>query len=50
MSQLKALGRVEAPEDVASSVSYLASWDPDYVTGQSVMMDGASSSLKGPRR
>ena len=39
MSQLKALGRVEAPEDVASSVSYLASWDPDYVTGQSVMMD-----------
>jgi meso-butanediol dehydrogenase / (S,S)-butanediol dehydrogenase / diacetyl reductase len=40
MSQLIALGRVETPEDVASSVSYLASWDSDYVTGQSVMMDG----------
>ena len=40
MSQLIALGCVETPEDVASSVSYLASWDSDYVTGQSVMMDG----------
>ncbi len=40
MSQLLALGRVETPEDMASSVSYLASWDSDYMTGQSVMIDG----------
>ena len=35
-----ALGRVEEPEDVASFVSYLASPDSDYMTGQSVMIDG----------
>lgn len=39
-SQLIALGRVEEPEDVASFVSYLASKDSDYMTGQSVMIDG----------
>jgi meso-butanediol dehydrogenase / (S,S)-butanediol dehydrogenase / diacetyl reductase len=39
-SQLIALGRVETPEDVASFVSYLASRDSDYMTGQSVMIDG----------
>ena len=39
-SQLIALGRVETPEDVASFVSYLASEDSDYMTGQSVMIDG----------
>ena len=38
-SQLIALGRVEEPEDVAS-FSYLASSDSDYMTGQSVMIDG----------
>ena len=35
-----ALGRVSVPEDVASYVSYLASPDSDYMTGQSVMIDG----------
>lgn len=35
-----ALGRVEEPSDVASFVSYLASRDSDYMTGQSVMIDG----------
>ncbi|MEU4048594.1 acetoin reductase [Streptomyces olivaceus] len=35
-----ALGRVEEPADVASFVSYLASRDSDYMTGQSVMIDG----------
>lgn len=35
-----ALGRVEEPSDVASFVSYLASPDSDYMTGQSVMIDG----------
>jgi meso-butanediol dehydrogenase/(S,S)-butanediol dehydrogenase/diacetyl reductase len=39
-SDLIALGRVEEPEDVAAFVSYLASRDSDYMTGQSVMIDG----------
>ncbi len=39
-SQLIALGRVETPEDVACFVSYLASKDSDYMTGQSVIIDG----------
>jgi meso-butanediol dehydrogenase / (S,S)-butanediol dehydrogenase / diacetyl reductase len=39
-SELIALGRVEEPEDVAAFVSYLASHDSDYMTGQSVMIDG----------
>ena len=39
-SQLITLGRVQTPEDVATFVSYLASSDSDYMTGQSVMIDG----------
>jgi meso-butanediol dehydrogenase/(S,S)-butanediol dehydrogenase/diacetyl reductase len=39
-SELIALGRVETPDDVASFVSYLASRDSDYMTGQSVIIDG----------
>jgi meso-butanediol dehydrogenase/(S,S)-butanediol dehydrogenase/diacetyl reductase len=39
-AQLISLGRVEQPEDVAAFVSYLASKDSDYMTGQSVMIDG----------
>lgn len=39
-SQLIALGRVQTPEDVASFVSYLASPDADYMTGQAPMIDG----------
>jgi meso-butanediol dehydrogenase / (S,S)-butanediol dehydrogenase / diacetyl reductase len=39
-SELIHLGRVSVPEDVASFVSYLASGDSDYMTGQSVMIDG----------
>ena len=39
-SQLAALGRVEEPEDVARFVSYLASPDSDFMTGQSVIIDG----------
>ncbi|MGV9712323.1 acetoin reductase [Gordonia sp. NPDC003424] len=35
-----AVGRAETPDDVASFVSYLASPDADYMTGQSVMIDG----------
>jgi meso-butanediol dehydrogenase / (S,S)-butanediol dehydrogenase / diacetyl reductase len=39
-SGLITLGRVQTPEDVAQYVSYLASRDSDYMTGQSVMIDG----------
>ena len=35
-----ALGRAETPDDVASLVSYLAGPDSDYMTGQSVLIDG----------
>ena len=35
-----ALGRASTPEDVASFVSYLASPDADYMTGQTPMIDG----------
>ncbi|HEX4250240.1 MAG TPA: SDR family oxidoreductase, partial [Pseudonocardia sp.] len=37
---LIALGRVQTPDDVAGFVSYLAGGDSDYMTGQSVMIDG----------
>ena len=39
-SKLITLGRVQTPDDVASFVSYLAGPDSDYMTGQSVMIDG----------
>jgi meso-butanediol dehydrogenase / (S,S)-butanediol dehydrogenase / diacetyl reductase len=39
-SKMITLGRVQTPEDVASFVSYLAGPDSDYMTGQSVMIDG----------
>jgi meso-butanediol dehydrogenase/(S,S)-butanediol dehydrogenase/diacetyl reductase len=35
-----ALGRASTPEDVASFVSYLASPDADYMTGQTPLIDG----------
>ncbi len=34
------LGRVETPEDVAGTVSFLASPDSDYMTGQTLIIDG----------
>ena len=34
------LRRVEVPEDVANFVSYLAGPDSDFMTGQSVVIDG----------
>ena len=39
-SQMAALGRTEEPEDVAKFVSYLASPDSEFMTGQSVLIDG----------
>jgi meso-butanediol dehydrogenase/(S,S)-butanediol dehydrogenase/diacetyl reductase len=35
-----ALGRAQTPEDVAALVSFLASPDADYITGQSILSDG----------
>lgn len=37
---LVALGRTSVPEDVAKCVSYLASPDSDYMTGQTLVIDG----------
>jgi meso-butanediol dehydrogenase / (S,S)-butanediol dehydrogenase / diacetyl reductase len=34
------LGRVSVPDDVASLVSFLASEDSDYITGQTMLVDG----------
>ena len=34
------LGRLSEPEDVAACVSYLAGPDSDYMTGQSLLIDG----------
>lgn len=34
------LGRVSVPDDVASLVSFLSSTDSDYVTGQTMLVDG----------
>ena len=34
------LGRPQVPEDVANLVSFLASEDANYITGQSILTDG----------
>ena len=34
------MGKVETPAEVAGYVSYLASHDADYMTGQAVQIDG----------
>lgn len=39
-ANLTALGRVSVPEDVAKCVSYLASPDSDFMTGQTLAIDG----------
>ncbi len=35
-----ALGRTQTPEDVANLVSFLASPNVDYITGQNILTDG----------
>lgn len=35
-----ALGRAQTPDDVAALVSFLASADSDYITGQAILTDG----------
>jgi NAD(P)-dependent dehydrogenase (short-subunit alcohol dehydrogenase family) len=37
---LIALKRTSVPEDVASTVHFLASGDSDYMTGQCIVIDG----------
>lgn len=37
---LIALGRTSVPEDVSSTVSFLGSPDSDYMTGQTIVIDG----------
>jgi NAD(P)-dependent dehydrogenase (short-subunit alcohol dehydrogenase family) len=37
---LIALGRTSVPTDVAKTVSFLASPDSDYMTGQTIIVDG----------
>jgi len=39
-NELIALGRTSVPEDVSSTVSFLASKDSDYMTGQTIVIDG----------
>jgi NAD(P)-dependent dehydrogenase (short-subunit alcohol dehydrogenase family) len=39
-NELIALGRTSVPEDVSSTVSFLASGDSDYMTGQTIVIDG----------
>jgi meso-butanediol dehydrogenase/(S,S)-butanediol dehydrogenase/diacetyl reductase len=34
------LGRIGQPDDVANLVSFLASKDSDYITGQSILVNG----------
>lgn len=38
--EMVALGRTSVPEDVANFVSFLAGGDSDYMTGQTVVVDG----------
>ncbi|ETS87301.1 hypothetical protein PFICI_01129 [Pestalotiopsis fici W106-1] len=40
VTELTALGRVSVPEDVAKHVSFLASSDSNFVTGQTQVVDG----------
>lgn len=39
-NDLIALGRTSVPEDVSSTVSFLCSKDSDYMTGQTIVIDG----------
>lgn len=34
------LGRLSEPEDVAKVISFLSGPDSDYITGQSILVDG----------
>jgi 3-oxoacyl-[acyl-carrier protein] reductase len=42
-----ALGRLGLPEDVAGAVAFFASSDADWVTGQTLVIDGGVSLTRG---
>ncbi len=39
---LRAIGRIEAPEDLVGTAVFLASADSDFVTGQTIVVDGGT--------
>lgn len=45
LSKNIALGRMSTPEEVASLVSFLAGSDSDYITGQTILVDGGMKFL-----
>ena len=40
--KIVALGRIGYPDDVANLVSFLASKNSDYITGQSILVNGGT--------
>ncbi len=49
--QNMALGRVGRPEDIAGAVTFLASEDADYITGQVLYVDGgAMAAIRNPQQ
>ena len=40
------LKRLSEPEDVAAAVSFLAGPDSNYITGQTIIVDGGMQSIK----
>ena len=45
--QRRALGRIGLPEDIARVALFLASDDADYITGQSIFVDGGMTLFPG---
>ena len=43
------LKRLSEPEDVAAAVSFLAGPDSNYITGQTIIVDGVCNSIKVKR-
>ena len=41
--RLRSLKRLQTPEDLLGALTYLASSDSDFVTGQTLVVDGGST-------